>query len=344
VATFVLFIIPELFIWLHYNPLSGFLLSAPLAILLLIANQPNSRNLSQLNHAYFPVADMSFTDALRRSALLRRQMKKRATKISKYRLLSRVLKIAGSVILFSGLVDMIFALRDPKAGIQFHIQFILGGAIYLLGMRVAFVDYATLRKRNLNAPILLLRSFSDDDATILTSDVFWMMFLLGSARRKRLEQVISQKMAGLGPFVAVGKPAEQLPPLGAARVYLQADQWQREVLNLMHEAENIIMIAGTSRWVTWELEQIFDQGLTDKLLIFFPQPAFQDNTALREHMYKTLRSKYDIHLSAKTNESNALCIYSCPHTRSWVVIEATHVSDIDVHLALSVALGRPGAA
>lgn len=115
-------------------------------------------------------------------------------------------------------------------------------------------------------PVLLLRSFGDDDAAILSKS--FVMRLL--RRRTRLEEVLAAQVERLGPFVAVGMPGERLPRLGAYRAYLGDDAWQPFVLRQITGARLILLVVGTSPWVKWELEQVLRNGAAGKLALVFP--------------------------------------------------------------------------
>lgn len=73
--------------------------------------------------------------------------------------------------------------------------------------------------------------------------------------------------------IAIGKPGETPPSLGAARSYLSDDEWRAQVLEWMRRAGLVAVIAGARRWVSWELEQLTAQGRLDRLLLLFPPPV-----------------------------------------------------------------------
>src|SRR4051794_1892866 len=74
-------------------------------------------------------------------------------------------------------------------------------------------------------PVLLLRSFVDDVAGIPPNALFPRLF----GRPKRLEETIGEELTRAGPFVAIGKPGERLPQMGAHRLYVADSQWQELV-------------------------------------------------------------------------------------------------------------------
>ena len=99
-------------------------------------------------------------------------------------------------------------------------------------------------------------------------------------RRLRLEEVISQFIGGVGPFVAIGKPGEPLPAaLGRPRAYLPDDGWQEVVLRWMNESRAILMVAGLTKWVDWELQQVVLHGYTSKLIVLFPPDSVEKSNS-----------------------------------------------------------------
>ena len=59
----------------------------------------------------------------------------------------------------------------------------------------------------------------------------------------------------VGPVVAIGKPGEPVPQLGAARLYVAHDVWQSRVIELMAIAGLVVVRVGSSPGVLWEIEQ-----------------------------------------------------------------------------------------
>jgi hypothetical protein len=123
-------------------------------------------------------------------------------------------------------------------------------------------------------PVLLLRSFADermsvDDAP--TSGLTWSQM----SSLARMEESIADQLRPFGPLVAIGKPGEALPQLGASRNYYADAEWQAAALELMREAVLIVVIAGVSAGLRWELEAIARAGHQSKLLVLMPEPHRQ---------------------------------------------------------------------
>lgn len=126
------------------------------------------------------------------------------------------------------------------------------------------VDADSLLAVDKRPPILFLRSFSDDEK-----------HRHPHPDRALLDYSLETRFANhfnkFGPFIAIGSPKEALPQPGAARAILPDDQWQPRVLDWMKEAQVIIMYAGTTEWVSWELRKIAECGRSTDLILMFPQ-------------------------------------------------------------------------
>jgi hypothetical protein len=85
------------------------------------------------------------------------------------------------------------------------------------------------RTSDLRPPVVYLRSFSDDGSVPEKSGLLlffeWMNpnnLLAGALRPERTyEQVLTSSLRSVGPVVALAKPGEELPELGAARLQVQ---------------------------------------------------------------------------------------------------------------------------
>jgi hypothetical protein len=112
-------------------------------------------------------------------------------------------------------------------------------------------------------PVLFLRSFSDDERIqYLRSEKSFMDF--------SLESRIATHFNASGPFIAVGSPGEILPAVGAARAALSDREWQGRVLEWMDRSCLIVLVAGTTHWISWELGKVIERDHAEKLILLFP--------------------------------------------------------------------------
>ena len=121
--------------------------------------------------------------------------------------------------------------------------------------------------RDPRPPVFLLRSFQDDDlidpsfpATSQTVPV-------------RYESRLAAALHRLGPVIALGRPGEPEPELGAARLYVADADWQDAVRYFMERATAVVAIVGKSQGLWWEIEVAIQRVQPERLLLFFPFPA-----------------------------------------------------------------------
>jgi hypothetical protein len=91
----------------------------------------------------------------------------------------------------------------------------------------------------------------------------WRQRLFGSAMSSltltSAEQELAFILNRIGPVIAIGKPGESLPELGAARMYVEHDAWQRTVLEKLDQSALAIVRVGASPGVLWELDQVMSR-------------------------------------------------------------------------------------
>ncbi len=101
-------------------------------------------------------------------------------------------------------------------------------------------------------PILYLRSFLDDE--VVTEE----------------EEALAKVLAPAGPFVAIGRPGEQLPPFGAARFYIRDDRWQEFVTDFLERACLVALVAGRTPGLGWEVQQCRQHVQPCQFLVIVP--------------------------------------------------------------------------
>jgi hypothetical protein len=106
--------------------------------------------------------------------------------------------------------------------------------------------------RDSRPPVLYLRSFESD------RDV--------SAVEERLAHLLGE----IGPFVALGRPGEKLPKLGAARDYVGEAEWRDWVVGMLGRAALVVMRAGRTAGLGWELAQCVRRLDPRRLVVLVP--------------------------------------------------------------------------
>jgi hypothetical protein len=182
---------------------------------------------------------------------------------------------AGAVFLFSvvGLIGLIFYFANRSAGYAFAVPSTLILLFLLLvasGLNTLTQNYLHFLRKRLaktvdeilaenKAPVLYLRSFLDDtvaakrEVTLLTE-----------------EEELNKAFEHIGPMIAIGRPGEILPEVGAARAYFTDDKWQAAVHDYMDISRLIVLRAGLSQGLIWEIQNSIQRLAPSKLILLIP--------------------------------------------------------------------------
>jgi hypothetical protein len=126
-------------------------------------------------------------------------------------------------------------------------------------------------------PLLYLRSFANDSSAVVDdhgSNAYDR--IVGWVGPPSPEEEMARILQRAGPVVAIGRPGEELPQLGAARLYVADDAWQSAVLALMRQAQMVVIRVGASPGLRWEIEQALRRVPRRRIVL-----AFQGRDARR---------------------------------------------------------------
>jgi len=121
------------------------------------------------------------------------------------------------------------------------------------------------QRRDTRPPVLLLRSFADDAVTVFPS-----LGLFLTKTGNTLEHVLEEKLRAYGPVIAIGRPGEHLPPLGAAREYVAGETWRERIGELIGQARLVVVVMGASEGLVFEYDQLAAHGAIDKIVLVIP--------------------------------------------------------------------------
>lgn len=124
-----------------------------------------------------------------------------------------------------------------------------------------------LLRHDRRPPVVFLRSFDDDD---LIDPSFTATNQLVPGR---YENKLARVLDSIGPVVALGRPGESHPELGAARLYVKDENWRQAISELIDDAALVVAIVGDSPGLWWEIEFSMNRVPGERLLFFFPYPA-----------------------------------------------------------------------
>ena len=151
----------------------------------------------------------------------------------------------------------------------------LAGRVWTKARRKVALRVRELRQHDTRPPILLLRSFDDDNLPLETR--FRVLWFFSAAKEAfTLEEYIVNCLWRQGPVIAIGNPRETLSPLGAAREYVPDDRWRAAIHEYLDEAVLVVSILGSTPGLRWEYEAISAQRpKRDVVVVFPPRPIDQ---------------------------------------------------------------------
>ena len=144
-------------------------------------------------------------------------------------------------------------------------------AFFKWGKRHLVPKAAQVLADDTRPPILYLRSFAEEASVTVE------------------EEDLADMMQEVGPFIAIGRPEDELPPLGAARFWVADDDWQGFIKNLLEDAALVLVMAGKTEGLNWELRQC--RHMIDPLCLAILIPAREEDYS---HFRNQVESETDI--------------------------------------------------
>jgi hypothetical protein len=110
----------------------------------------------------------------------------------------------------------------------------------------------------------------------------------GWAFRRPFAEFLSRAMASSGPVIAIADPQHVTPTIGMAQEECTHQERQARARQLMDAAGVIVVLAGRTGGVRWEIEQLVRTGQLEKTVLLLPMQA-KDG---REQAWQTLREAF----------------------------------------------------
>jgi hypothetical protein len=130
-------------------------------------------------------------------------------------------------------------------------------SFFVVGRGVLSGGAARVLQQDKRKPVMYLRSFQADTHS---------QDPVGS------ERALAVAASWLGPVVAIGKPGEHFPPLGAARLYVDEAHWREVVTALIATSEFVILRIGRTDGFWWEWNHLVAHIDPTKVLIYLRVP------------------------------------------------------------------------
>jgi hypothetical protein len=185
----------------------------------------------------------------------------RALREASDRRLGAVLIVLGILIWPAGI--MVIAVAQANGyDISIYLPIaVTSAALLMRGRRMRVKDAEGVLEDDPRPPIVYLRPFEIDrtNRRAIAPDAL---------RGRTAEEKMAHALRHVAPFVALGDPTEDLPELGAGRLYADDDRWQGTVEDLTKRAGTIILYAGGgSDGLAWEVQHVVGLGQPERVVL-----------------------------------------------------------------------------
>ncbi|MEM6899819.1 MAG: hypothetical protein AAF583_08620 [Pseudomonadota bacterium] len=217
----------------------------------------------------------------------------------------------------SGVVRFVISLSVLLAMIPFY-------PAYHFGRKLSAKGALEILEKDARAPILYLRSFDDDRGGLKTWWLRGPLKLAGAIKSGSKTSTVSKKtLVGatsedalvasfnkIGPVVAIGRPDETLPTLGAARIYMDESGWQDAVTGIAREAQYVVLGMGATGGLRWEYEFAFGSLAPQKIIIYLDAVKGSQRATRYTEFREFMESNFKIDLPREWHDAHAICFDS----------------------------------
>jgi hypothetical protein len=121
-----------------------------------------------------------------------------------------------------------------------------------------------LQKPGSPRPIFYLRSFLFDDRI---SHIGLLQLIFSGVVIQNPEQRMVTAFTKIGPVIAIGRPGEKLPALGAARFYVTHELWKQKVSEVAALSRFVVWATGSTEGLRWEISHLLENLPPEKLIL-----------------------------------------------------------------------------
>ncbi|MCP3852640.1 MAG: hypothetical protein GY694_20795 [Gammaproteobacteria bacterium] len=210
----------------------------------------------------------------------------------------KMVQYSGFVVLITGL-GLIFTEINVVLGL---VIIVIGLFVLFFGMQLSSPSAEALLSKDPRAPIIFIRSFQEEQGQYSTAGFFHALKVAfmqkgqyasnavspwGPAFQIQLSKLLNE----IGPYVAIGRPGENLSAMGAAKMYVSDDEWQAVISDLFNKAKLIVLRMGKTAGLSWELNELKKHIDPRKILFILPYDK-SDYAAFRQWANKDLPAPF----------------------------------------------------
>ena len=178
---------------------------------------------------------------------------------------SFALKWSGALLILVSIILMVVATQVGDFWFSLSIVAIglilatRGNSLVKKGKQYHSREMAAKALRDSRSPIVYLRAFKDDElmskSLVSREGLFRPSIFTAQLNLVSQEERMAKAMARIGPFLALGRSEDELPPLGAIRLYGDDEHWHENILKLLKRARLVTIRAGVTKSLMWELKE-----------------------------------------------------------------------------------------
>jgi TM2 domain-containing membrane protein YozV len=134
----------------------------------------------------------------------------------------------------------------------------VGFKLLRTGWKYDVISAEQLLATDSRPPVVYLRSFEADSEIVMRPPGFWnraLTVVFDYMMMFSPEQELAEVLNRVGPVIAIGKPGEPLPELGAARLYVSDAAWKAKVTDMIARSCLVVIRTGSTPNLQWEIEQ-----------------------------------------------------------------------------------------
>jgi hypothetical protein len=166
---------------------------------------------------------------------------------------------------------------------------LIGPFIFLLKKRYmqAKAESAVqeLERSGQRRPILYLRAFEHDRYANKAPLLNYVLTVSLPTAEQRVVNVLRR----YGPVIAIGRPKERLPELGAARFYVDDAHWQAKVADVARVSQLVVWMTGTSPGLKWEIAHLIEKYPPQQIILWAHPWLYPGDAEEREQQWQQFR-------------------------------------------------------
>jgi hypothetical protein len=235
--------------------------------------------------------------------------------------------LVGAIMPYTFAVIGRSSLPDFAATIVSSAPVILCVIIIALSESLFLPSYFDVAARDRRPPVIYLRPFHED-AFKFSHAIPTMVagipipIILGNTADSYLKI-----LNAIGPVVAIGRPSWLaklgIYPSGPYRLYVDSEDWQLKVKQLIASARMVVLVVGDSGGIEWEIDMVKELVPPQALLLYIPPKPIGSKSSRRpkktKDIYEAYRNMIEQRLPTKLPEFQE-SVFCIGFTSQWIPI------------------------